>query len=97
MNKKNSLFYDFKYVLNEKKNTAILIAVWLFLFMFCAAGWHVNLNNFEQKFSQNSNTELGIKFIGFKDKFDNLESPIPIPYNIDSSLYFMNQDELLLI
>ena len=92
MNKKNSLFYDFKYVLSEKKNTVILIVVWLFLFMLCAVGWHVNFNNLEQKFSHKLNTELGVKFIAFKDKFDNLESPIPIPYNIDSSLYFMNQD-----
>lgn len=91
MNKtKNSLFYDLKYVLNEKKNTVILILVWLSIFILCFAGWYLNINNLEQKMSDKPNTELGFRLIGYKDDLDNLE--ISMPYNVDASVYFIYQD-----
>ena len=87
----NSLFYDLKYALSEKKNASILIVVLLFIFALCYAGWHLNMNTLEQKTHHKVNTELGvILYMADKDNVDNLE--IPIPYNIDSSIYFTYQD-----
>lgn len=87
MNKKNSLFYDFKYVLRENVYICIFIMVFLIFFSIFIYHREYAKHTFQQNLSKHDTVEVGYRIIQKEN-----ESEISIPYTVDSDIYFQNNN-----
>lgn len=87
MNKKNSLFYDFKEVLRKNSHICKLIMVLLILFSISFYYREYVLHTFQQNLSKHDMIEVGYRVIQKEN-----ESEISIPYTVNSDVYFQDNN-----